>query len=181
MKRRSRSRGATTSSRWRRRRSRRARPRRTTTAGRLLDRSASLEDGRLAAGCGHRVGLVALLDGDDVAGDADDLEGTVVGGGERRGLLITPDENESSARREVDWGTSQAGAVVSGGDRLLGGYVSAEVPDELGGRRRGNGGQTTSGNGKRRAQHKIGGRGVQICFDGGSEAKQDPWQLIEPV
>ena len=102
MKRRTRSRRATTSSRWRRRRGRRTRPWRTATAGRLLDRSISLEHGRLAAGCRHRVGLVALLDGDDVAGDADDLEGTVVGGGERRGLLVTPDKNESSARREVD-------------------------------------------------------------------------------
>ena len=71
--------------------------------------------------------------------------------------------------------------MVSGGYRLLGGHVTAEIPDELGGRRRGNGGQATGGNGQGRAQHEVGGRGVQIGFNGGSEAKQDPRQLIKPV
>ena len=44
-----------------------------------MDWSVGLEDSRFAAGGGHSVGLVTLLDGDDVAGDSDDLVWTVVG------------------------------------------------------------------------------------------------------
>ena len=85
------------------------------------------------------------------------------------------------ASRKVDWRACEAGAVVSSGDRLLVGHVAAEIADKIGGRWRRHGGQTTGGDGERRAQHEIGGGGIQIRLDSGPEAQQDPRQLVVPV
>ena len=71
--------------------------------------------------------------------------------------------------------------MVSSGNRLLVGHVAAEITDKIGGRWRRHGGQTTGGDGERRAQHEIGGGGIQIRLDSGPEAKQDPRQLVVPV
>ena len=50
-------------------------------------------------------------------------------------MLVAPDKNELGVRRKVDRRACEAGAVVSSGDRLLGGNVAAKVSDEIGGRR----------------------------------------------
>ena len=50
-------------------------------------------------------------------------------------MLVAPDKNKLGVRRKVDRRACEAGAVVSSGDRLLGGNVAAKVSDEIGGRR----------------------------------------------
>ena len=102
---------------WRRRRDW-SRARRTAPPRRALHGRARFKHCRLTAARCDGVGSQALLDGHNIARLADNFEGAVVGGGQRRALLVTPDKNKRRGLRQVHRRASYAREVMRSGNSL---------------------------------------------------------------
>ena len=92
------------------------------------------DHGGLAAAGRNCVCVCTFLDGDNVPRLAEHLEGSIVGGRQRRGNLVPPNKNKTGGNRQVHGRALNAWSVVGGRNRSASGHLQAEAMEKIGGR-----------------------------------------------